>query len=269
MVVGSLLLRPSKEGGAMVQGPSKSYLADKEGARQNFESEGVAFFPKALPTDLVRDVEQELMSFFQAHGHPRESIHDIVIRMNCENPHYLYLVYQALSKSFALAKLRSACQEYIDTCLRPEGLLVDLAPGLLMCVPNDDRIIYDWHQEIVYHRELEDTVHLWLPILNDATLENGTMSALKGSHKLGALPFSKKEKVVPNSTTNLVPHNIDMIKLECPEMFFEATPGDLAVLHSYVVHRSNRNTSPQVRFIASFRVSRLKKAPSTFDFSVK
>lgn len=233
-----------------------------------FKEKGYLFIPEAVSKKVVEEVESVVERIIMAHSNPGDvNVHDVVARLNLEDQNLLFLIYQSLSKSFALDKLRLECEKYIVQ-LMPDKILIDLAPGVLMGIPGDDRIIYDWHQEYPYHMFLRDVVHIWLPIFNPTSIENGTMSFLKGSHRDGVREFKVKEKKVPNSTTNLVVQNIEELKKDFPEIFVDAKPTDMFILDSELVHRSNTNSSNETRFIVSFRVGGLVKCPTSFASTV-
>ncbi|MBY0518472.1 MAG: phytanoyl-CoA dioxygenase family protein [Bacteriovoracaceae bacterium] len=240
-----------------------------EDIKSSYEKHGFFAIKDFIPQSLIREAEVFIKKLFATVSHKGETIDETVIRLNKENSHQLYLIYQTISRSIEIDQLRVQLKKAMDT-IYPNLLHIELGAGLLFGIPGDERISYDWHQEIHYHQELENVIHFWLPVIHDATMDNGTMSVLDGSNNRGKLPFKKKEKAVPNSVTNLVIQNIDHLKIENQELFAIAKPGDLVGLHSYIVHRSNKNpSSNKVRFIISCRIAAINHCPSTFDFSVK
>lgn len=236
---------------------------------KSYQEKGYFGVKGFVPKNLISDAEKFIQQLFSTVAQPGEIIDETCIRLNKENTHQLYMLYQTISRSIEIDQIRVHLKKALQEVF-PEKMHIELGAGLLMGLPNDERISYDWHQEIHYHRELENVIHFWLPVIHEANMENGTMSVLESSNLRGKLPYKKKEKVIPNSVTNLVIQDIENLKRENPELFAIAEPGDMIGLHSYIVHRSNKNTSKnKVRFIISCRLAAIETAPSTFDFTVK
>lgn len=223
---------------------------------------------KAIPESSISEMETLIEDLFKHEAKQNETIHETCIRLNKEAPKRLYALYLTLRSSIEIDQIRSATAKYFRS-IYPDNHIIELGAGLLMGIPFDERIAYDWHQEINYHEHIEEVVHFWIPVIGATSIENGTLSAIEGSHKLGKLPFKLKEKTVANSVTNLVIQNIDEIKKNHKEYFFNASPGDLIGLHSYVVHRSNKNESDKVRFVISVRLASIKKTLDSFDPTTK
>jgi hypothetical protein len=237
--------------------------------RDSYIQNGYIAVQNFIPTHLITQVEKFVTTLFAAHGLPGENTSQTCIRLNKEDQGLLYMIYQTCSRSIEIDQIRIELKKVMNE-LFPGKLHIELGAGLLMGIPGDERISYDWHQEIHYHSELEDVIHFWLPVINEATTANGTMSILQGSNRLGKLPYKLKPKIVPNSVTNLVIEKTDELKKTNPEQFAYAKPGDMIGLHSYIVHRSNKNSSDdQVRFIISCRLAAIDKAPASFNFKVK
>lgn len=234
----------------------------------SYEKQGYFAVKKFIPDALIDQAQECIGKLFRPYLRDQEDLNAVCIRLNKEDPKLLYSIYQTFSRTLELDEVRIRCKTLIQKIF-PEKVYVELGAGLLMGLPYDERISYDWHQEIHYHSELEDVVHFWIPIINSANLKNGTMSILSGSSNLGKLPYKVKPKIVPNSVTNLVIQDTDILKLKNPEVFAIAETGDVVGLHSYVVHRSNTNTSNGVRFILSLRLAAVDRAPSSFNFTVK
>lgn len=93
-----------------------------------------------------------------------------------------------------------------------------------------------WHQDSYYfHFDQQPQVGLWLAI-TEATLENGCLSVLPGSHKLPIQPHDTDDRPGANQGYTVV-RNVDDSKA-VPVLM---EPGDLLVFHSYLLHRSVDN----------------------------
>ena len=233
--------------------------------KQTLTRDGYLHIKKAIPVEKIKPIEDTVLKLFSMAALKGENIHQTIFRLNQENHALLYRIYKIISRSISLASVREACSPYIKAIYQNE-VHFDMAPGMLMSIPYDSRIVYDWHQEISYHPDLYEAIHLWLPLFESSSKENGTMSALKGSHILGPLPFETKAKMISNSTTSFVPKDINIYKEKFEEVFFFADPGDLVILHPYVIHRSNDNKGEKSRFTCSFRIAAIQSIPEVVDF---
>jgi len=126
--------------------------------------------------------------------------------------------------------------------------------GFLLGLPDDTRLAYDFHQETSYMEGAEDILNVHFPFLRASSVENGTMSALEGSHKEGVLPY-RRSKASDNSYTNMVPSDIAALRSRYREVFFHLELGDIAFFHKDLIHRSNPNLSDALRPPAVFRLT--------------
>ncbi len=93
-----------------------------------------------------------------------------------------------------------------------------------------------WHQDSYYFRfDQQPQVGLWLAI-TEATLENGCLSVLPGSHKLPIQAHDPDERPGANQGYTVVKGIDDSAAV--PVLM---EPGDLLVFHSFLLHRSVDN----------------------------
>jgi phytanoyl-CoA hydroxylase len=93
-----------------------------------------------------------------------------------------------------------------------------------------------WHQDSYYfHFDQQPQVGLWLAI-SEATLENGCLSVLPGSHKLQIQPHDADDRLGANQGYTVVRGLDDSAAV--PVLM---EPGDLLVFHSFLLHRSVDN----------------------------
>ena len=93
-----------------------------------------------------------------------------------------------------------------------------------------------WHQDSYYFRfDQQPQVGLWLAI-TEATLENGCLSVLPGSHKLPIQQHDPDERPGANQGYTVVRTADDTGAV--PVLM---EPGDLLVFHSFLLHRSVDN----------------------------
>ncbi len=112
------------------------------------------------------------------------------------------------------------------------------------------------HQDNSYHRiEPADlTVTAWVAI-DEATLENGCMRFIPGSHKWGLIDHTP----LPGQEHNLSPQHVDL----STEIAVPCKAGDVALFHTLVLHHSLPNRTDQWRrsFICHY-IHPDAKAPS-------
>jgi len=94
----------------------------------------------------------------------------------------------------------------------------------------------------------------WIP-LEKCTAENGALSFLPGSHSTA--PIAKRFVRLPTGGTGFeqlsvsaeeTPPSAGEYVLEC------CNPGDLVLIHGSVLHKSEKNLSPNTRFAYTFHM---------------
>ncbi|OJT12281.1 Phytanoyl-CoA dioxygenase domain-containing protein 1 [Trametes pubescens] len=113
-------------------------------------------------------------------------------------------------------------------------------------------------RDLQYHHDPytnpPSAVGFWIP-LEKCTPENGALSFLPGSHLKA--PITKRFVRMPGGGTGFeqlispedAPKNPEgKYVLEC------CMPGDLVIIHGSVLHKSERNTSPNTRFAYTFHM---------------
>ena len=99
-----------------------------------------------------------------------------------------------------------------------------------------------WHQDSHYFNfDQQPQVGLWLAI-SAATLDNGCLSVLPGSHRLPVQIHHRDARAGANHGY-LEVHDID----EIAALPVEMAPGDLLVFHSFLLHKSVDNRSTDRR----------------------
>tara|TARA_B100000795_G_scaffold210401_1_gene163945 strand:- start:380 stop:916 length:537 start_codon:yes stop_codon:yes gene_type:complete len=162
----------------------------------------------------------------------------------------------ALAKLSSLTKIPSVLSGYINTITGKKVPQIILNVSFLPSIPKDNRLIYDYHQESNYMRGFENVFNVHYPILRSSNYENGTMSVLPKSHKLGTLDFHKSyAKEAHNSRANLIPVDIEKIQKNHEEIFNYLEIGDVVIFHKDLIHKSNYNASEKTRLVGTIRVT--------------
>ena len=99
-----------------------------------------------------------------------------------------------------------------------------------------------WHQDSFYfHFDRAPQVGLWLAV-TEATLENGCLWVLPGSHR------EPIHKHVPDRRPNANVGYVEIVDCDfSEERPVTMAPGDLLVFHSHLMHRSRDNLSDGLR----------------------
>eukprot|EP01129_Flabellula_baltica_P006037 TRINITY_DN2228_c0_g1_i1.p1 TRINITY_DN2228_c0_g1~~TRINITY_DN2228_c0_g1_i1.p1 ORF type:complete len:161 (-),score=17.41 TRINITY_DN2228_c0_g1_i1:14-496(-) len=108
------------------------------------------------------------------------------------------------------------------------------------------------HQDSSFLRtEPLSCIAFWFPV-DDATLENGCLWAIPGSHKV---PLKTVFKKSPENTVYFDPLNSEV---EWPDhdqyVPVPVNKGDVVILHGNVIHKSFANTSANSRHAYTFHV---------------
>jgi phytanoyl-CoA hydroxylase len=99
-----------------------------------------------------------------------------------------------------------------------------------------------WHQDSYYFRfDQQPQVGLWLAI-SEATLTNGCLSVLPGSHRLPVQDHQPDKRPGANHGYTEIP-DVD----ETSAVPVIMAPGDLLVFHSYLLHKSVDNCATERR----------------------
>lgn len=96
-----------------------------------------------------------------------------------------------------------------------------------------------WHQDRWVHLDRDPLVTLWTA-LDPATVGNGCVQVVPGSHKLGLINpahpsgFLTKEQAAHHATPDKI-------------VYLELQPGEVALLHNYLLHASDVNRTDTSR----------------------
>jgi ectoine hydroxylase-related dioxygenase (phytanoyl-CoA dioxygenase family) len=141
------------------------------------------------------------------------------------------------------------------------GVVVD--HYVLLGLPADERLTYSWHQESSYVPTVSTVYTLWTPLFNPSTIENGAMSVLSGTHKLGNIGYTRVDK--PQGYCDLVVNTKELV-LKYPEHFCCNSPDDGILFDKDLVHRSNFNATDKVRVSLVLRVGHINTATQLSDW---
>ena len=135
-------------------------------------------------------------------------------------------------------------------------LLVD-GPALFVNRPRTERLLYKWHSEAHYYPKRRRFLNIWLPLFDNKSQSNGTMSFKARSHKrdFHFVEYQGYNKDTQNKSNHFIQYEIPSNFLENYEEYYcKTSPGDLVIFHKNLVHTSNHNTSDKYSVAVVARV---------------
>jgi phytanoyl-CoA hydroxylase len=132
---------------------------------------------------------------------------------------------------------------------------VSIFRAMFMNKPAQRGTILPYHQDggTQWHLDRNPIMTIWTA-LDDATVENGCVQVIPGSHKLGLL--SERGHTITPEQEALYARDED-------SLFLEARAGEAILLHNYLLHRSGVNTIDCPR--RAFSVCYMDAATHTTD----
>ena len=232
-------------------------FSDDSELRNFYIENGYVSIKNGIPREDIDQIVSDLNYILLPYAPDKVSpIDSAIIHLDKNDKEKLYQLNMALAKLSSLTKIPSVLSGYINTITGKKVPQIILNVSFLPSIPKDNRLIYDYHQESNYMRGFENVFNVHYPILRSSNYENGTMSVLPKSHKLGTLDFHKSyAKEAHNSRANLIPVDIEKIQKNHEEIFNYLEIGDVVIFHKDLIHKSNYNASDKTRLIGTIRVT--------------
>jgi hypothetical protein len=111
--------------------------------------------------------------------------------------------------------------------------------AMFMNKPAQHGTLLPWHQDAWTHLDRQPLLTVWTA-LDPATRANGCVQVIPGSHALGLIN--------PNHPSGFLTD--EQITHYCPEgeiVYLELQPGEVMVLHNWLLHRSDANRTDTAR----------------------
>ena len=232
--------------------------------RSALETDGIVTIVDAFQQGELDELTRDIEFLLSAHARPGEDASATLIRIDREDPKLLYRIYKYSHSSIAVNRMRQACLQYAQTLLPGNGIYIDIDSAVIFNLPQDQRLTWTWHQESAYHPHIARSIAFWFPFVRRATVENGTMSVLLGSHTLGRLPHTKY-KPREDAATSLIPEGIERHAIDFPEVPCVTEVGELVLFQKDLIHRSNFNHTHEPRFTGLVRLALIDRVPDTAD----
>lgn len=124
--------------------------------------------------------------------------------------------------------------------------------AMFMNKPANRGTILPWHQDAWTYLDRQPEITVWTAI-DPATIANGCVQVIPGSHKLG--------RVNPSDLSGYLTR--EQMERYCPEdeiVYLELEPGEVVLLHNWLLHRSdvNRTDIPRRGFSVCYMDGRTK-----------
>jgi hypothetical protein len=247
------------------QDPMTTTLAiDIPRIRRALDADGFVIVPQLLGGGPVEALAAGIREIFAPHSRPGEHVLDACLRIGREDKGLLHRIHEFSSLAFCMNHMREFVFGIAKELLPNKGFYIDIDSNTIFSLPDDDRLTWRWHQESTYHPPMFDSVGFWFPIFAPATRLNGTMSVLKGTHKLGMLQY-EKYKPTKETATSLVPVGIDDYVRRYEEVHCECDVGDVVIFDKHLIHRSNMNRDSRPRLTGLVRIGTTPAVPESLD----
>jgi ectoine hydroxylase-related dioxygenase (phytanoyl-CoA dioxygenase family) len=115
-------------------------------------------------------------------------------------------------------------------------------------LPDNPRTLVLWHQDGGYtggDAGILRMVNVWTALV-PATVENGCMEFIPGTHRLGVVPHEAREYYLEIAEEYLAPRRDQAVAIE-------TEPGDAVLFHNLLFHRGLPNRSNSVRWSLDWR----------------
>ena len=124
---------------------------------------------------------------------------------------------------------------FADICRRVYGGATPIAcfRAMFMNKPARRGTLLPWHQDAWVSLDRQPQITLWTA-LDPATIGNGCVQIIPGSHRLGRINTDHASGFLAD----------DQVTRHCREedsLYLELEPGEVALLHNWVLHRSDKN----------------------------
>ena len=212
-----------------------------------YNSFGYVTIKDAIPMEIISEIQYELECIFKPFAVDDDNpVDSAIINLNKNDKTKLYEIHTCASKLNCFKAVGVHLNQILKKISNNEMPIMEIASGFLLSIPNDKRLVYDFHQESNYMKGFGDIINIHYPIFRNSNLENGTMSLIPSCHNYGTLEFEKK-RISKDSYTDLIPYKIEEITLKLPEFHCQLDLGDCVFFHKDLIHKSNFNHSELCR----------------------
>lgn len=136
----------------------------------------------------------------------------------------------------------------------------DILAFLLMFIYKPPRLeaVHPWHQDAYYFpfEPHDQVLGTWIP-LDDAHKDNGTLSVIPKSHKLGLVNHE-----LPKGTVNALSFEATEYEGSPDEVVLDVKAGDAVLFHSRLLHKTGANVTDGHRRVLTVHIASAKCKPT-------
>jgi hypothetical protein len=250
---------------ASIEVDFKSQPLDKaiQQAKGHYERDG-AFLAKGLLTDadlrpMHDDISKLVQILFENLGKTRKSsggqFDDGVVELAKFDRSQIGKLFDAGKRMLPMHQLtvNERMVELSRSLMGTDTIAASDHKAMRIDLPNEDKYLFDWHQDYPYIMDSMDAVVFWIP-LQDVDEKNGALTVALGSHKHGVEPL------ILLDATNSIDNKQKVMKIANPDapLRYERLKvpmkfGDVLVFSTLCLHQSGPNLSDRARFTIQAR----------------
>jgi hypothetical protein len=229
-------------------------LDDAAALRDRFDHDGYVLFRSAIDPDVLLEARRAITAILDAHGWLEPSAGPMVAVPQTGpfvegEPKFLE-AYDDVQRSepFHAVPHHPSVRRCMTALLGSTAFPHPLSIARLV-FPGNDEWTTPPHQDYPNNQGTFDLYACWMP-LSDCSTEGGTLSVLRGSHKLGVAPL-RGSRGAGNRRAEL-DHRYDGLDWVGGDLAL----GDALVFHSLTVHRALPNRARSMRLSVDYRFQR-------------
>jgi len=232
-----------------------------------YKKTGALVVRDVIPIKLLEDLLNFLQNEYSIQSDIKGGFEEIVKALDRTDPSKLYKIHTSTSKRDIFSSIEKELSGIFLQLLESSSYdLVSNQASYLLGLPKDKRLVYNWHQECNYMKTVRPIITAQYPINQGTCPENGAMSYLSKSTHLGELKYEKQAKDNPNGYTSLVPVNIKELEIQFQTEQPSLSLGDCLFFDEYCIHKSNFNSTNNLRTTGIFRVTSQQSAKDFIPF---
>jgi ectoine hydroxylase-related dioxygenase (phytanoyl-CoA dioxygenase family) len=246
--------------GAYGQGVKE--CADLSELKRSYLENGYAIAKNVFQPQALSAVAGTMRTILDK-GRPRSesSIDEMILERESENHALVYNSANSVGSSASTYQLLGGSPildivadfwsvKVTDLHLMPMYLLVQL--------PSDGRFDYAWHQDGAYYDWCHELATLWFPLTREASVENGTIGCVGGSHLQGLRPAETYKR---HGFFRQIEAEVTEDETVTEDPLYVGV-GDCCIMHGHTVHRSMPNQSSVPRVTGIVRLVNIGREDS-------
>jgi phytanoyl-CoA hydroxylase len=217
--------------------------------RESYIDNGYVIAKQIFDRDNLALLCESVRAVLEKSGKTSEhdSLNDVILKKEAKDHGLVYQAAQSVGSSAAVYQLLGSSPIFkaINAVTGFETSQLHLMPlYLIVQLPSDERFDYTWHQDGAYYPWCHDFMTLWFPVNRSTGRDNGTISMIPGSHKLGPreADTSLRHGYFKQIESKLQTEEV------AREQVLDFELGDCCIMNGNTVHRSvaNRSKTPRV-----------------------